>query len=917
MLSGNAWANTVAGRVTVAAAFLEQLPSYYATVEYPNFAPLNASQRDAAIRAVRAWTDVANIAINFESRSPSQYAADNLLLFGTAGLPASSAAHAYYPGRYFAAGDVWLNANVPSNQVQSDGSYGYMTMIHEIGHALGLSHPADYNAGGFVPTGPTHARDTRQFTLMSYFRHADRGAEASTPLLDDIAAAQFLYGANMTTRTGNDTYQLAADENRVFAIWDAGGIDTLDASAQTRRSILNLNEGAYSSIGANGQGAAANNNVAIAFNAVIENARGGAGSDTLFSNPADNRLEGGGGADRYVFATGWGADTIVDATSGDVVEFAGVGSTGLDTAREGRNLILSRRGSTDRVTINNYFAAATGQANLNWRFTANGQDFTLPNVTAGTDGHSIDTAADLGPLVTTASTPGSITNADRFHFYRFALGSDANVELRLVSVGLLRANVDVELLNSAGEVIATSRNAGTAPETLTQFLDAGIYFVRVFAPGSGETLFDLNLTARTAVRPNTDDNTLATANDLGDLNNRNSAIVNDFVGRADTVDFYRFTLAADTSVIISLLGREANAAMQLLDGQGRPIAASRRVDSEEQIERALVAGQYAIRVSSVGGADTNYRLAVLATTIADAVPNTRDAARNIGILDARPQVFTDAVGGLDPADFYRFTLAATANFNLTLSGLSANADVQIQDSQGRVIASSVRSGTADDTIARSLVAGDYFVRIFPVGTAETDYRLTLSAAPVGSVEGDDTRDQARNVGPLDNRERTFNDYVSARIDPNDFYRFTLAAAANFNLTLNGLAADADVQLQDSLGRVIASSVRSGTTDDTIARSLAAGDYFVRVFAFGTAETNYRLTLSAGLIAVDNAGNTRDTARNIGPLDDRARTFNDYVSGALDANDFYRFTLAAAANLSLTLSGLTADADVQLQDRLGR
>lgn len=231
--------------------------------------------------------------------------------------------------------EIWLNSTWSTHDQDADmyfGGYGFETYMHEIGHSLGLSHPGTYDAvGGTTITyanSAEFAQDNRQYTIMSYFGGYQLGSGwqqdgtysdwyySETPMLDDIAAIQAIYGADTTTRLGNttygfnnnsgrDVYDFNIDTHPIFAVWDAGGNDTLDASGYAVAQRIDLRAGTYSDIGG------MVNNIAIAFGVTIENAVGGSGNDTITGNDADNTIRPGRGND--TIDGGLGTDTVVFA----------------------------------------------------------------------------------------------------------------------------------------------------------------------------------------------------------------------------------------------------------------------------------------------------------------------------------------------------------------------------------------------------------------------------------------------------------------------------------------------------------------------------------------------------------------------------------------------------------------------------
>ncbi|MQA41420.1 M10 family metallopeptidase C-terminal domain-containing protein [Rugamonas aquatica] len=400
LLGGVKWGGAVGSGVTVtysfpfttnsSAVFSGPGGGSYSDLDEPHASQhygFDATQQAAAQTALQAWANVANIKplqttdstllvgdIRFAWTSATQDASGGGGAWGWANYPNST-----YPS----GGDVWVSTDADgalSNSDWSVGSYNYMSLVHELGHALGLKHP-------FEDTPVDLARANRQYSLMAYtdapnskFVDVTETANSASwksynvvpnsPMLDDIAAMQYLYGANTTYHTGNDVYTFDPSTPFLSTIWDAGGNDTISVSNFSNGSVIDLQQGHYSSIRIpSDTGAGINwqtpppigtyngtNNLAIAYGTVIENATGGSGDDTLIGNSSANRLQGNGGH-----------NTIDGGTGIDTAVYTGNFSNYTVTAGGSGYTVASRTdaGQSDSLSNIERLAFADGTMSLN------------------------------------------------------------------------------------------------------------------------------------------------------------------------------------------------------------------------------------------------------------------------------------------------------------------------------------------------------------------------------------------------------------------------------------------------------------------------------------------------------------------------------------------------------------------------
>lgn len=251
------------------------------------------------------------------------------------------------------------------------GGFGFVTIVHELLHGLGLAHPHDNGGTSSIIGGVSSPFDDLGdfnlnqgvFTTMSYNTGLFDGpiGDASGiggnysfeagPMAIDIAALQALYGANETHNTGNTVYDMPSSNGQGtywMSIWDAGGTDQIRYSGGND-ALIDLREATLQEEVGGGGFLSGVTDVAggftIAQGAIIENARSGAGNDILQGNAVANTLRAGNGSDTVNGAGG--NDKIFGGGGADYL----YGNAGADDIYGGRGSdeIFGGRGNDDII----------------------------------------------------------------------------------------------------------------------------------------------------------------------------------------------------------------------------------------------------------------------------------------------------------------------------------------------------------------------------------------------------------------------------------------------------------------------------------------------------------------------------------------------------------------------------------------
>ncbi|WP_199903428.1 Ig-like domain-containing protein [Neisseria wadsworthii] len=299
-----------------------------------------------AYKEISAVTNIEFVEVETKAEANTNYYMGNLM----SGFEGASAI-AYNGGLI-----AW---NSRHNYMGWGKDFLHYTVLHEVTHTLGMIH----TSGGF--TGDYAVEENSEFSFMSYNAYANNNFFIGKGQLRtyDLAYLHYTAGMNKTVRTGNDIYTFknynmySQDSDRY--IWDAGGVDTFDASQEKAGVNVNLTPGSWIYVGDNlsktfsVQSAATHNmrsyfnlgqdasiignsgaNVKlntytegqafIGYGTQIENLVGSEHNDVLTGNSADNNIYGGAGNDTInggkgndYLDGGEGEDTLIGGEGND------------------------------------------------------------------------------------------------------------------------------------------------------------------------------------------------------------------------------------------------------------------------------------------------------------------------------------------------------------------------------------------------------------------------------------------------------------------------------------------------------------------------------------------------------------------------------------------------------------------------
>jgi len=918
LITGQKWSGDV-----ITYAFPTASTGMYGATERTGFTALNASQQAVATLALQTWDDL--IAPDFQKTTATT---SNIEIgFTTQGI---GYAHAYLP----TVGSVWFSGAQASLTAPQIGQHGFLTYVHELGHAMGLDHMGEYNGSGAWT--PSSYQDSTVYSIMSYFgpswgSSASAGAglvawadwvgadgklyAPQTPMINDIMAIQAIYGVETTTRTGDTTYgfncnitgtaaqlyNFAANKNPIMALFDSGGNDTLDLSGWSTPSTISLVAGSFSSCNS------MTNNISIAYTCNIENAIGGAGADQIVGNDLNNLLDGGAGND------------TLNGGKGDDILIAGAGN---DTLHGGDG--------NDQVNFSGAFSSYTYNYNAalqSWTFNSvsSGMDLiTGVELFSFTDG--IKTGNQILGITAPPSMPLVSISANSVSLFEGNSGSTAfNFTVKLDKASTTAQTVNWTVAGSGAS--AAAANDFTSALSGTATIAAGQTSATIQVLVAGDTVVEAHETFTVTLSSPSTGLKLGTASATATITNDDVApvvpVVSISANSLSLAEGNSGSSAFNFTVKLDKASTTAQTVKWAVAGSGTSAAAANDFTSALSGTATIAAGQTSATIQVLVAGDTvveaNETFTVtlsspitglkLGTASASATITNDDVAvplddyaastSTTGVVSVNGVSSKGSIEKIDDCDLFKVTLTAgtSYSFDLVRTGGSLNPYLELYSGGLAFVAANdnANSTTNDSKIVYTApVTGTYYLAAWDLASGTGTYSMSAKVVTSLNLTGDANGNLLTGAG--------YDDILSG-LAGND----VLIGNAGSDILDGGIGMD---YMEGGLGNDIYTV--DNTLDMVVETSSAGGTDWVKAsvsHALGTNTENLTLTGTAAINGTGNAlanvieGNAAANVLNGGDGNDilMGGGGNDTLVGGSGSDSFvFKVAPNASSNLETVI-----------------
>jgi hypothetical protein len=594
---------------------------------------------------------------------------------------------------------------------------------------------------------------------------------------------------------------------------------------------------------------------------------GDAGNDTIYGNKGTDILIGGEGEDLFVLEIGSGnfnitaTDLIFDFNvAEDQIELKD-GLTFEDLSLEG-----TPAGDTAIIDINSGEILALLQGVNSETLTP---DIFLPNPSNTDTEEPItlslanDTGLDDRDNITTDPTiTGTVTNSDQIAELEVSIGGEfVPIETAIADDGSFTLTQ-----NQLEEALNTSFVDGIYTVQLRTVDSSGLRSLEVAEITFTIAPDDNNVTPGELVPPGTDflepTITAELANDTG--TNDSDGITSDPTITGTATDNFgiaeievsigeafvpiQTNIAADGSFTLTQNQLEEALNTSFVDDSYTVYL--RAVDTSELRSRELAEVTFTLdptpptitaQLANDTGDSNSDRITTDATIIGTVSDDNEIVALRAGsdnnLLDVTNQLEADGGFEFDPLQVEAFlgqTLVENQTYTLKL---------EAEDEFGLVSETTVSFTFADipdDTTPAIELPPPEEVQIINDDDNEIPPQTEIEEREVTEDPGNTSQDALEIA--VSSNGLIYSEQVSGD-DEDDIYTFTLGAAGNISIDLNGLSSDADLFLLDSSESIIESSELIEITSESITRPLEAGTYFIQVKSFDGETTDYDLNVA--------------------------------------------------------------------------